>query len=61
MRQPEALFDEVVFDKEFAKGPELRKIIFLIDEHSKIAPAIYARLKMLFIEDGLSTPPLFLS
>jgi hypothetical protein len=41
VRQPEALFER----SEFAKGPVLRKIVFLIDEHSKIAPAIYTCLE----------------
>jgi len=30
--KPEALFDEVVIDEEFAKGLVVRKIVFLIDE-----------------------------
>jgi len=36
-RQHEALFER----SEFARVPVPRKIVFLIDEHSKIAPAIY--------------------
>ena len=44
MRLPEALFDEVVINEEFAKGPALRKIVFLIDENSKIVPTIYTCL-----------------
>jgi hypothetical protein len=45
MRQHEALFEEAVIRDEFARVPALRKIVFLIDEHSKIAPAIYTCLE----------------
>jgi len=43
--QPEALFDEVVINEEFAKGPVLRTIVFLIDEHNKNLPRFYVRLE----------------
>jgi len=50
MRQHEALFER----SEFARVPALRKIVFLIDEHSKIAPAIYTCLEKVGDEKILS-------
>lgn len=44
MRLHEALFEEVVLNDEFARVPALRKIVFLIDEHSKSPTGLYACL-----------------
>jgi hypothetical protein len=51
IRQHEALFEEIVLNDEFARVPALRKIVFLIDEHSKIAPAIYTCLEKVVMND----------
>ncbi len=42
---PEALFDEAVISEEFARGQRIERLVFLIDEHSKIPPGIYTCLE----------------